>query len=300
MATNWRDPNALGDYALDAVGWSKIGEAVFELSAQNSSGFAQLGLGGEVLCVKKLGESVMVYADRGVAQFYPVEQPVVGFGKKHFMQIPGVAGRGAVAGNDEQHLFIDVAGYLWVITADGKTTRLGYQEFFRPTTFGAALVVHNPIENAFFISNGELSFRWDQYGLTRIWQAVTSCGVLSGDLVGLFYDIDNQGFEITTDVLDFGLRGRKTVTCLEVGGNFDAPVFAAVNWRNHNEKFFHACAWRRVNPQGFVNMRFTAEEFQIKLMSQSQRVEIDYINAKVQYPDKRFLRGPQNADSTNA
>lgn len=300
MTTNWRQVDAIGDYGADAVGWSKIGEAVFELSTQNSSGFAQLGLGGEVLCVKKLGETVMVYSSRGVMQFIPVEQPVVGFGKKHFMQIPGVAGRSAIAGNDEQHLLIDVAGYLWLILANGQMTRLGYQEFFNPLTFRQAVVIHDPIENAFFISNGEKSFRWDQFGLSRVWQAVTSCGVIGGELIGLFYDVDNQGFELTTDTLDFGSRGRKTITYLEIGGNFDAPVFAAVNWRNHNEKFFHASAWRRVNPQGFVNMRFTAEEFQIKLMSQSQRVEIDYINAKIQYPDKRFLRGPQNADSTNA
>lgn len=287
------------DYGQDAVGWSKIGEAVFELTKHNVSGFAQLNFAGTVKRVMKLGGSVMVYSDRGVSRFVPVSEPVVGFGRKDVPEIGGVAGRSAVGGDEHQHVLVDHIGQLWTLKDGQQPTLLGYREYFLPMLGKDIVVTHYASDNSFYISDGETSYRWDQYGLCRIWQAVTSIVSLPQCPAGLFHDIDNQGFEIITDVLDFGFRGLKTLSGVEIGGDFDQPVFVSVNWRSHNEKYFRTIPWVRLNPNGWANLVVTAEEFQIKLSSQSQRAEIDYMQVKFQISDKRNLRGSTSADTTN-
>lgn len=287
------------DAGMGHVGWSKPGEATFVIDQSNLSGIAGMGE-GEVLHVKKLGSSVMVYGTQNVWKLPAVVEPVVGFGKAQVTLIPGLASRSSIAGTDDDHVLVDSYGKLWHIQFGQQPKLLGYEEFFRPMLGHEIIGTYHQNDRAFYFTDGELSYRWDENGLSRSWQAITSQWTDYGVALGYFHDVDNAGFELVTDILDFGFRGRKTLTSLEVGGSFDAPVFASVDWRSHNEKFFRTVPWRKLNPDGVVRIQVTAEEFRVKLSSNSQRAELDYVLVKYQITDKRNMRGSTNVDSTNA
>lgn len=286
------------DATRNYIGWSKPGDATFVLDQSNLSGNAFVGV-GEVLCVRKLGNAVVAYGDQGVWLFPSVYEPVVGFGKIQLGSIPGIASRSAVAGNDDMQVMVDSTGQLWRLTSNKAPELLGYRSYFRKMLGHEIIATYNVADNAFYFTDGEWSFRWDEFGLSRSWQALTSQWIDYGYSVGYYHDIDNAGFEIVTDILDFGFRGRKTITSIEVGGSFDQPVFASIDWRSHNERKFRSLPWRRLNQDGIVRFPVTAEEFKIKLSSNSQKAELDYVLVKYQITDRRNLRGVTNVDTTD-
>ena len=286
------------DAELNSVGWSNIGSASFELKMANMSGFMWMET-SEVLRVAKLGNEIIAYGDRGVWRMPAVAEPVVGFGKRKLSQCSGIASRSAWAGNEDDHVFVDTKGQLWHIQFGQQPKLLGYEEFFRPMLRSDIVGSYNPHDRSFYFSNGEVTYRWDDYGLSKVWQGITSIWIDNGVELAYYHDIDNNGFELTTDTLDFGFRGRKTLTSLEVGGSFEQAIFASVDWRSHNEKFFRTVPWKKVSPEGFARINVTADEFRVKLMSNAQTAEIDYINVKYQITDKRNTRGSINVDTAN-
>jgi len=288
------------DAGADYVGWSKIGNVDMRLDKSNVAGFRPMVLGGVVQRVLPMGKTVIAYNSNGVQLYYPTIEHAVGFGMKE-LALPGCASRSAAGGNKNEHIMIDVSGQLWYLKNEQEPQLLGFEEFFRPMLGKDIVVTYNEAWKAFDITDGEVAYRLGKNGLTRHWQAVTSQFVTMGDTVGTYHEVDNTGFELVTDVLDFGFRGHKTITGVEVGGSFTAPVFVSVDWRSHNEKYFRSTPWQRMSPQGIGKPRVTADEFRIKLQSASKdNVEIDYISVKYQITDRRNTRGSTNVDSTNS
>lgn len=291
--------SAWASAGVDSVGWSKIGQFDFTIDKSNLAGHRSMGLGGVVLRVLQLGKMVIAYNSNGVQAYYPTSEPVVGFGMQQ-LALPGCAGRSAVGGNQHEHVMIDTTGQLWYIRNQSEPELLGYQEFFRPMLGKDIVVTYNDLWKAFDITDGEAAYRLTRHGLCRVWQAVTSQFMAIDGVIGTYHAIDGLGFELVSDVLDFGFRGHKTITGIEVGGSFSAPVFVAVDWRSHNEKYFRSTPWVRLSPAGTARPRVTADEFRIKIQSASKDlVELDYINIKYQITDKRNARGSINVDSVN-
>lgn len=287
------------DATMSFVGWSKIGEVTFELDQSNLSGYMPVDA-GEVLRVAKLGKSVIVYGTQGVWRMEAIAEPVVGFAKTRITQVAGIASRSALSCTDDDHVFVDTAGCLWHLQYGQHPKQLGFKDFFRSMLGRDIVGTYHQGERAHYFSDGEHSYRWDDYGLCRTWQAITSQWMDYGVALAYFHDVDNAGFELVSDVLDFGFKGRKTITSLEVGGSFDAPVFASLDWRSHNEKQFRTIPWKRIGPDGFVVFPVTADEFRVKLSSNSQKAELDYVLVKYQIGDKRNIRGNVHADTTDA
>lgn len=289
-----------GDAGADYVGWSKIGNVDMRLDKSNVAGHRPMGLGGVVLRVLPLGKSVIAYNTKGVQMYYPTAEHAVGFGMKE-LSLPGCASRSAVGGNRFEHLMVDNIGQLWYLKNEQEPQLLGFEEYFRPMLGKDIIVTYNEAWKTFDITDGEVAYRLCRSGLTRHWQAVTSQFNSLEDTIGTFHEVENQGFEIVSDVLDFGFRGHKTITGIEVGGSFSAPVFASVDWRSHNEKYFRSTPWQILSPQGISRPRVTADEFRIKLQSASKiAVEIDYITVKYQITDRRNTRGSTNVDANNS
>lgn len=284
----------------DYVGWGKIGQFNFTLDKSNTAGHRPMGLGGVVHRVLQLGKMVIAYNSNGVQAYYPTAEHAVGFGMQQ-LALPGCAGRSAVGGNQHEHIMVDTTGQLWYIKSQSEPELLGYQEFFRPMLGKDIVVTYNDAWKAFDITDGETAYRLTRQGLCRTWQAVTSQFAAFDDVIGIYHEVDGLGFELVTDILDFGFRGHKTVTGVEVGGAFSAPVFVSVDWRSHNEKYFRSSPWVRLSPDGIARPRVTADEFRIKLQSASKdAVEIDYISVKYQITDRRNTRGSVNVDSANS
>lgn len=287
-------------FGLGAIAWSKIGRLDFSLDKSNSAGLVNLGTNAEVLKILALDSFVVVGTTRGVHKFFPTSEHVVGFGRKDLDNIPGIISRDGMASNNAgECLLMDATGGLWIIGPE-SVQFLDYTYFFRAWIGCPVIITYNKTEMAYDITNGEVSYRLNKYGLGRINQAVTSQAHIPGDQIGTFDIVDGAGFLIVTNAFDFGFRGLKTITGVEVGGVFDGPVFVSVDWKNSQYKYFRSSPWVRLNNSGFARMRVCADEFRVKVQSaENNNVEIDYLAIKYQINDKRNVRGAVNAD-TNA
>ena len=288
------------DAGPGSVGWSKIGSADFTLDKSNTAGYAHLE-NGNVLCVKQLGNGVMAYGDRCVEFFQPVAEPVVTYAKQPVMNIPGIAGRNAVGGNSSKHLLVDSVGQLWLITGEAPKM-LGYQDFFARMLGTDIIVSYNEVMQTFSISNEETSFLWSEQGLCKHFQAITSQTVFSGGSIGFFEQVEDQGFLLKTDSLDFGFRGLKTLTSIELAHSSYSSIYAAIDWRYDTREPFRSSRWVKLNARGIATLMITAADFRVKLQSSDYRnMELDYMLVKYKMSDRRNIRGSaNNADQTSS
>ena len=293
--TPWHDAD------LAYVGWSKIGSSKFMLDRMNTSGYARMSKGGECLRVMKLGKDIIAYGSNNLDVFTPVSEPVVTFGKQLLDIIPGLASRSAVGGTDLMHVLVDGVGQLWRLTAGPKPELLGYQEFFEQMLGTDIVVTYNASDASFTIANDQVSYLLSDGGLSRQFQAITSQSAYQGGVIGFYESVDDQGFELKTDTVDFGYRGLKTLSSIELAFSSDVPVYAAVDWRSNTNQPFRPSKWVPLNARGQATLMVTANEFRLKLQSASfENVEIDYMLIKYKPSDRRNLRGPTHADKINS
>ena len=132
------------------VVWSKIGEADFTPGRRNEAGFRRDPFGGEIYHVRRFGNYAIIYSSKGVTKMIPVSQPVPTFGFEELHDV-GLINRGAVAGNLEEHLFVDVDHYVWKLNKDGLE-KIGYQEFVGGLEYSDILVHHDSNKKDFYIS----------------------------------------------------------------------------------------------------------------------------------------------------
>ena len=123
-----------------------------------------------------------------------------------------------------------------------------------------------------------------------------------------------------TDVLDFEVRGLKTLTTMEAGIDTEASavVKLAVDYRYDKTSNLVRSDWTQTNIRGGVGIFKTAAEFRLgvlvpKISSGGESptysipdVNLDYILATVQISDRRMIRGAYaqpgggDASSSNA
>lgn len=287
------------DAGRNAVGWSKIGSAVFELDKSNTSGYAMLIDGGEVMRVLPFGDGVMTYTNKEVYFHTPVIEPVPGF-REERLDLPGPVSRSAVNGNKRKHVWVDNLGNLWIMEQGKQPQNLNYSHCFRKMLSSDIVVTYDETRDVFNISDANYSYRLSPFGLSEFWQAVTSQTKTQGGLIGIYDDVDNQGFELVTSAFDLGFRGRKTITSVELGITCDQPVFVSIDWKDHLSRHFRATPWYKVNRDGWARPRVEAEEFRVKVQSNAtEDVTIDYVKVKYQISDRRNQRGMVSASKTN-
>jgi len=301
---NW---SALG---LSGVAWSAIGYFDFRpYDANNIAGYRRMpwenGGKGKVYKVQKLGKGVMVFGDGGQAFLFPVFEPVVTFGMK---QLPGAGIRSGnhVAGDENILCYIDHNYDLWKVGADLKLEKLGYREYMKSllTCGGEAspskrtLMSYVPAKKRFYISNGNESYVLTEQGLYTTDQLVTSAGDYKGTLCGFWADGDDVEIRLSTDRLNFGAQGLKTLEGLEFGIHYNASsakLSANIDYLyDYNTVSFSSLGWQDLNPLGQENRKVTARELRIKLKGttyKSATFNLDSILAKVKFPDKRAIRG---------
>lgn len=286
---NWEATN------LSFVGWSDIGSPDFSLNREGVSGYAFVD-NGVVLCVMPMPDGFVAYGTNGAWRFTATEQPVVGFSKQRIVEVPGIASRSAVASDGDTHIFIDNTGVMWKLQFGQPLKRLGFQYLLKPMLYREIVGLYDATEQAFYFSDGVLSFRYDVNGICQVAQALTALLNDSGLAVGAWDTCESLGFMIRTAPMDLGIRSNKTITGVEIGGSFSDPVFVSVLWRNDIMQEFRQTPFVRLNPAGYASVRVTAVEFKLIITSDSQRAEIDYCNIKYQLSDKRFFRGNASVD----
>ena len=258
---------------------------------RNEWGFMPMPWQGTVLVVKPLGKDLMVYGDGGISILTPYMEPAPTYGLQHIMSI-GIAGRGAVGGDDNTHVFLDEAGFLWKVEKGGVAKRLGYKEYLYSMLGNDVVISYDKQEDEFYICDNNKGFVLTDRGLGEMNQLVNSLGFTDGGLVGMFESVSDNEARIVTDVLDMDYRSIKNLEVIEVGVDTAQKVEVAVDYRYRKSGSFVRSSFKELNGEGVARATVAGLEFRLAVKADGfSDVNVDYINAKWKLVDKRSVRG---------
>jgi hypothetical protein len=304
-------PNIVGNNGFTDTAYSSTTPFIFDLLMKNEQGSAPMFHQGKVQAIRPLGDWVLVYSEEGVQAMRPVSSPTPTF-QQIDLQVGGIAGRGAVSGNDKAHLYVDRSGYLTLITEKLEVNPLGYRSQFYPLLNTDIIVSHSaepfalsPI-GRFFISNGDKTYVYTSKGLSETTQWVTSAGYLQGTTVGISKQIlsptEIMSF-FCTDEIDFGQAGLKTLEWVRLGGNetvwvaedgVQLEVALEYKYKISNDLNWAITSYKKVNSEGVVFFPISALVFRVKVrIGNYLKLGINYVELGYKTTDRRFTRGVQ-------
>jgi hypothetical protein len=260
-------PSRAVDGVIKESSRSVMDPAYFDSMRRNDSGFMPMTFRGAVLVLKELGNGVIAYGEDGISALVPVSSPEPTFGLRKIADF-GVFGRGAVGGDENQHVFMDWEGDSWVLEQDTQSLhsatnymlkRIGYKEFF--SGFTVPMVSYDNRRKEFHLASEASSYVLTEQGLGQESQMPTSLFRYKGSLVGVATADESSIAMVVTDVFDFGIRDLKTVTTVELGIITTGDVYVAVDYRYNKADAFTRSAYVKVNKEGFARIQITALEF---------------------------------------
>lgn len=287
----WLDKTYAEQGPVEEITYDSAARDAFYLSVlkRNELGFVPMPWSGAVLVVKKLGDNVIVYGEQGISMLFPVTSPFPTFGVKHLLSV-GIQGRGAVGGDESQHICIDNSGCVWRLRADSPVERLGYEEFFVSFLSNSFIVNYNPHLQDFYITIvgdsliASRLFTLTKFGLSYgLTPLITSGQFHSGAYIGVFETVDyNPDFLLILDQMDFGTRKPKTLTRLEVGYDAatDATLYVGADYRHSGSDSFTTGSYYKAAPDGSVVLDVPGVEFKLKVrIDDYTGIKLDYIKA---------------------
>ena len=283
------------------VAWSGIGktyltELLDKEDQTNITGQMPVGWFGDVYCVKRLGEYVMVYGSGGVSALRPISSPVTGFGLRVMLQ-HGIAGKGCIGGDKHRHIFVDTEGYLWSATENiefrtVELKKLGYKNFM--TNLGAADIVINydKLEKEFYISDGVRTYLLST-GLSEIYQLPSGIVRVGSGLYGALHeavDADTSAF-FTTNSFDMNLRAIKMISVLEIGCT-GSGMQAGVDYCYNTLGSYTRSTLKDVNAKGVVSPVVSGVDFKVHVTAPLfSAFEVDSLLIRWKLNDKTAIRG---------
>jgi len=304
---NFRGQLIMGNLGGDFhnfVAWSNIGrlgditKILQDESNKNTSGFMPM-LGGSVLCVKELEECVIVYCTDCVVALIPVTSPTVTYGRK-IISHTGIYSRDAVDGDIHAHVYVDKNKRINRISS-GKLANemLWYDEYI--STLGTSLSVsYDDADDTFYISDGLKGYMLSAYGLTSIMDYATSITRVNGVLTGIRTRSTDVSAYMTTTMIDFGIRGIKTIMGIQISGEGTA-LTAGVGYRYTSSGAFTSAVMKPASIEGMVTPIVAGTDLKIKIASTSYiTFKLDEIEVRWKLTDKRGIRGIYGTSGKNA
>lgn len=267
---------------------------LLELWQRNELGFMPMPSQGAVLCVKPLGNGVVVYSEDGVVYLPLVSSPVPTFGM-HVLPAPGIVGRGAVGGDDFEHIFIDPSGDVWALGTDLKLQRLRYKNHISSILEGEVTISLDKENKDYYISgentDGEAeTYILSKYGLSKSGKAVNSCVWNRSELIGICSTPGLISY-VSSDIIDFGIPDIKTVGMIEIEGQGLDAVYVSCDYRYDSVSAFTTSDWIKFNAMGFAYIGKSAKEFRINLKSTNPTTfAVQSMSVKWKASGKRTIR----------
>jgi hypothetical protein len=203
---------------------------------QNQIGFQRMHWQGEVVVVKALDNAVVVYGPNNVTALVPFG---VTFSTRELLNT-GVCGRGAVGGDEQEHVFVDKSGVLYRIGADLLVTRLDYSAYLSAAKTENPVVSFDPVDREFYVSTNSRAYLLTGNGLVQLPFKVTGLYEYAGDLKGVKTAFDGMtGVRMVSWQTDLGTRSIKNVVGVHVGTRIPANVTVALQYRTDA-----AAAWK--------------------------------------------------------
>ncbi len=256
------------------VAWSRIGSLDFDLDRDNVAGKRPMEWFGCVFDILKLDKSVVVYGANGVSFLTPTE---LAMGLKNIHPL-GLICKGAVAGNEFVHYFIDVKSKLYKLSTEGLRL-LDYSEFLSQMTDPQLRL--DSETGLLYICDGTYGYVYstlfESFGAGPA--SISGIGSKNGTLyVSSPGIISTPKFDICTDIYDMGTRKPKTIQYVEVGTDLTHNLQLMIETRVSNKSTFIKTPWALVNPSGIAYLPCFGLEFKFHLRSYIyEYIELDYL-----------------------
>lgn len=277
-----------------SIAWSGIGDVTLEPNQGNVIGNRPMPFTGNVFKLLPLGKGYMVYGYGGIGYVYPAD---IMLGFKHLASF-GIMSRDAVAGSADEHVFIDENGSMFSINAELKLTELGYEEFFSPMVSNSPIIVYDDRNKEWHVSDTEKSFLLSADGLAEVYQRISSGCFTQGGFIGssAFEGVEYaEDAYLITDTYDMRNRAQKTITAVELGGDYPNAIKVMVQFRNSTREAFRNSKEVFANQEGVAYVICSGVEFRFKVIfSDYQNINLDYITVRYKVTDKRAIRGAYN------
>jgi hypothetical protein len=254
--------------------WSDIGYLDFTIDKTNVAGERPLDWKGWVYSILKLGSKVVVYGENGVSVLIP-SGPAYGLNTIYRV---GLKGKGAVAGDDSVHYFVDNLGQLWKFSEGLE--KLDYSEYLSGMIDNLVLS-WDAANKLLYICDGSQGyiFSQDSGSLGAGPVNVTGINSQSGVLcVTSPATIATPTFKVCTDIYDLGTRKGKNIYSLEVGTDLEETLEAAIDYRLDKAAAFVQTDWHVVDPRGMAYIPVHGREFRFRLKCDTlEYFEVDSI-----------------------
>lgn len=268
---------------------------LYDVIRRNQFGFMKMPFDGKVMAIKSLGRRLMVYGENGIVGMFPSggDTDISTYGMIHLSRT-GIPDRSYVGGDDNQHIFIDSEGSMWSISGEFNLQRLGYREYISHNVGQPAAIVKNTYQRykEYYISFPDESFILTNNGLTRHEQRISSITFSDGGFVGPVKPITNKEALVVSNQMDFGVRGIKTVTSVNLSFQGGDKVYAAIDYRYNTSEQFKRTPFVLTNAEGNAVIRAAGLDFRVVVKAKDFKTfELDYLQVKWQSSDKRHIRG---------
>ena len=274
---------------------------IMDILSKNEQGFAPMEFKEDIYAVRPLGDFIIVYGEQGIQAMRPVTSP------SPTMQMipiksPGLECRGAVAGDNDRHIYLDQSGTLQMITSDLKVTTLGYKDYLYSLLGGTVIISHSAeydYDNfgKFYISNSTSGFQLTKNGLSQTKQYVKSAVFYNSATVGFDTNacvIVNAEGSILIEEFDFELSGIKTIEWVRLGYlSLATDVQIAIDYRysmKHSDTWTTS-SYRNVNTEGVAYFPITGVEFRLRVkIADYTKLELSYVEFGIKHSDQRYKR----------
>ena len=256
------------------VKWSDIGNVDFTINRGGVAGERPMDWNGLIYQILQLGSRVIVYGLNGVSIMNPkgVSYELVTIHRR------GIKGRNACLGIDTEHFFIDNLGDMYSVKE--QLSLIGYREYLSVLT--SPVMSYDSASRLLYICDGTYGFVYNPESQSLGEGPVNITGIQYKDGVSYITAPSNiimPGFEIWTDILDFGTREAKTIESVEIGTDLTRDLLANIEFRNNKTVPFQRLSWEVCNPAGISYLFCHGVEFRIGLKSTSfDYLEIDSLN----------------------
>jgi len=268
----------------DTTNYAKIEEAIWTSVQTGGIGFLPMRWKGTIHAIKELGQYTMVYGANGVTAVTRDHQPID-------LMFMGTCGRGCVAGTQAEHVFVDIEGTLWHLSADLHLTKLGYKEYLGALTVANIVASYDPEEQVYYFCTGLGGYTLTKTGLGEL--SIFTSGVqrVGGTLYGFQKDGGTTTSQVVTDSIDFGTRDVKTLVEVQLSGSGIAGATVQINYKFDKDDAYTTTDAVTVDTRGNALVKVSGIQFQIVVnFAARANVNLNDILVTVSDGSKRGLK----------
>ena len=271
--------------------WSKIGSMDFVPEQGNEAGYRRCPYGGVVKHVKRLDEFVVGYSSKGITLLMPVGEPATTYGFKEVCDV-GIINQGAMNGNFSRHIFVGEDYIVREVTKE-SVKELGYKSFMEQLVGNEDIIVsYDPHTKDFYIGNSTKTFLLSPYGMTEVHQHPSTVWRSNNQSHMLPETVDSRLPIITSEPIDMGYAGQKTIASIESDVAVVNEPEGGVDYTN-NLNLWGLATYKPINDQGIVAITASGNAFRVSLRFADiyNNTRISYIKARFKMTDLRGMRG---------